>query len=186
MFQSFKITYFSAQKSELELKCKKFAARFKVKEREVNALEEKLKIAKENASKNVNEEELIDSNKKIEELQKKVEDLQFTATNLDSALQLERERRRELENEKQTYWSQSSKSVNMTAIESDPEVGSSSFSLLIDEETGDKSKLNSAKRFLTKQKHFFLNGPPNAKFKRIAIIAYLLILHVLFFKMCLF
>jgi hypothetical protein len=44
----------------------------------------------------------------------------------------------------------------MTAIESDPEVGSSSFALLIDEETGDKSKLNSAKRLLTKQKHFFL------------------------------
>jgi hypothetical protein len=149
-------------------------------------LEEKLRIAKENASKNVNEEELIDSNKKIEELQKRVEDLQFTATNLDSALQLERERRRELENEKQTFWSQPSKSVNMTANESDPEVGSSSFSLLIDEESGDKSKLNSTKRFLTKQKHFFLKGPPNAKFKRIAIIAYLLILHVLFLKMCLF
>jgi hypothetical protein len=74
----------------------------------------------------------------------------------------------------------------MTAIESDPEVGSSSFALLIDEETGDKSKLNSTKRLLTKQKHFFLKGPPNAKLKRIAIIAYLLILHILFLKTCLF
>ena len=50
----------------------------------------------------------------------------------------------------------------MTAIESDREVGSSSFALLIDEQIGDKSKLNWAKRLLTKQKHFFLKGPPNA------------------------
>jgi len=147
-------------------------------------LEEKLRIAKENASKNVNEEDLIDSNKKVEELQKKVEDLQFTATNLDSALQSERERRRELENERQTFWSQSKS--NLSAVESDPQMGSSSFSLLIDEESGDKSKLSSAKRFLSRQRHYLLKGPPNSRYKRIAIIAYLLILHLLFFKMCLF
>lgn len=154
----------------------------------MTALEEKLRIAKENASKNVNEEELIDSNKRIEELVKKVEDLQFTASNLDSALQTERQRRRELENEKQTFWSQSSKASDFSAIDGDrgSTASSSSFSLLIDEGIGDKSHLSSAKRFITKQKHFFIRGPPNAKYKRIAIVVYLVIIHILLLKACLF
>lgn len=144
------------------------------------SLEEKLKIAKQNAATNVTEEDVIESDRKVQELQKKIDDLQFTASNLDAALETERERRRELENEKQSLMKL--KSANI----SDPEMGaSSSFSLLIDDDGGDRAGFNYAKRFINKQKHYLLRGPPNARIKRVVIVLYLFIIHVFLIKMCL-
>ena len=177
---------FVVKYQELELKCKKFAAKFKVKEREVFTLEAKLRVAKDNEAKNVNEEDLIDSSKRCDELAKRVEELQLTAQSLDAALQSERLRRRELEAEKQQFWGQESAGRASSMSSTDGADGSTSFSLLIDEGMGDKSGLHSAKRFLTKQKHNLLRGPPSVRYRRWAIVVYLVIFHVLLLKLCLF
>ena len=168
-------------KSDFELRCKKLAAKLKVKEREIGNLEEKLKVAKENELRNVNEQD-VERDNKIEELQKRIEELQFTASSLDSGLQTERQRRRELEDELQGLWKTKSKTARSPSSSSDPEFGDD-YSLLMGQGTKSPSdNITTIKRFFTRQKYLILRGPRHVRIKRLAIIGYLIILHFICIK----
>ena len=105
--------------------------------------------------------------------------MQFTASNLDSALQTERQKRRELELEKQTFWSRGSGNSDS----GEPSTSSSSFSLLIDEGSANKSGLGSAKKLFARQ---LMRGPPNQRYFKIGIAVYLALLHLSVLYLCLF
>ena len=163
------------EESELKLRCKRLAAKLKVKEREVNSLEEKLKEAsKSNANiLGYTNDDIIDRERELGELRKKVDQLKFTINNLDLALNKEREKRRACEEELESFWKKS----KFTDFEDDSRID------IIDSDRCEPfalSRLSRARRWL-RQKGLFCGstGQLLKSNRKIIALIYILFIHIL-------